>query len=224
MLDQSRASFTMRGARYAIAQGIRHIEAQVDAIEASVSGNPGLAFDLAKAIVESTCRTILTARGVTWAEKDDLPQLFQKTINSLQVLPPHESQEADVGQCIRRTLGGLTTAIQGISELRNRLGFASHGSDSPRPSLETAHPILAAQTADTIIGFLYHVHIQERTIESGPAPDSDFDEYVDAQHGTVSILGVVFPASEILFQIEPESYRALLAEFLNQAFASEEEA
>ena len=116
------SSFAMRGARKAVSQGLEHIEAQVEAIESAVSSNPGLAFDLAKTLVESACRSILTERGGSWTKGDDLLRLFQEVRNHLPVLPPHESQESDVRQSILQTIGGLHTAVQGIAELRNQLG------------------------------------------------------------------------------------------------------
>ena len=39
----------------------------------------------------------------------------------------------------------------------------------------------------------------------------------------VSILGVALFPSEILYQVEPESYRAFLAEFLDQALTTDED-
>lgn len=49
------APFAMHGARDAIAAGLEHIEEQVTGIEQAVVDNPGLAFDLAKTLVESVC-------------------------------------------------------------------------------------------------------------------------------------------------------------------------
>ena len=211
----------MRGARKAVSQGLQHIEIQVEAIEDAVSSNPGLAFDLAKTLVESACRTILSERGASWAERDDLPRLFQEIRNHLPVLPSHESHEADVRCSIFQTIGGLRAAVQGIAELRNQLGFASHGSDRHRPSMEVAHAVMAAQAADTIVGFLYDVHVRDLAtaadVDLPFAPNSDFDEYLDDEYEMFSILGVEILPSEILFQIEPESYRAFLEEFLIQA-------
>ena len=216
----------MRGARRAVSQGLQHIEAQVEAIEDAVASNPGLAFDLAKTLVESVCRTILTERGGSWAERDDLPRLFKEVRNNLPVLPPHESQESEVRQSIYQTVSGLRSAVQGIAELRNQLGFASHGSDRHRPSMGVAHAEMAAQAADTIVGFLYDVHVQDfATVSSSDspfAPNSDFDEYLDDEHEAVNILGTEFLPSEILFQIEPESYRALLEEFLGRDWTADE--
>ena len=51
--------FVMHGARGAIAGGLLHIEEQVKGIERAVEENPGLAFDLAKTLIESACRRSL---------------------------------------------------------------------------------------------------------------------------------------------------------------------
>ena len=88
-----------------------------------------------------------------------------------------------------------------------------------------AHAEMAAQAADTIVGFLYDVHVQDLATatkaDSPFAPNSDFDEYLNDEYEVVNILGVEFLPSEILFQIEPESYRAFLEEFLGQDWTAD---
>ena len=59
----------MHGARAALSDGLGHIEEQVKGIERAVAENPGLAFDLARTLVESTCRTILTERKLAFATR-----------------------------------------------------------------------------------------------------------------------------------------------------------
>lgn len=71
------SDFVMYGARAAMAGGLSHIEEQVKGIERAVIENPGLAFDLSKTAVESTCRSILTERKIVFASDDDLPRLFK---------------------------------------------------------------------------------------------------------------------------------------------------
>lgn len=60
------APFVMHGARDAMAAGLAHIEAQILAIEQSVAQNPALVFDLARTLIESCCRTILSERGIEY--------------------------------------------------------------------------------------------------------------------------------------------------------------
>lgn len=208
--------FKMYGAREAIAGGFVHIEKQVNAIEQAIIDNPGLAFDLAKTLIESVCRTILKERSISYNENDDLPKLFRLVSQSLPFLPPPSSQQNEVRQSLTQTLNGLHTTLQGICELRNRCGFASHGSDSQRPPLESAQAMLAASAADTIIGFIYRVYRQEYTTEKthfSYENNPDFNEWVDSSCGMIQIFELEFRPSEILFAMDPEGYRNYLAEY-----------
>lgn len=209
--------FVMHSARDAFAAGLTHIEEQVRSIEQTVVENPALAFDLARTLIETVCRTILAERKIAYSEDDDLPRLFRTASNHLPFLPPAASGEAEVRRSLVQTLNGLSTAIQGICELRNQCGFASHGSDKPRPSMESVQALMAAEAADTIVGFLYRVHRQDRTPPPSPRALYDdnpaFNDSVDETHGMIRIFDVELRPSEVLFQMEPESYRIYLAEF-----------
>lgn len=209
--------FVMHGARDAMSGGLAHIEEQVKGIELAVVENPGLAFDLAKTLVESTCRAVLGERSVAYAATDDLPKLFKSATQNLPFLPATASGAAEVRKSLAQTLAGLSTAIQGICELRNQCGFASHGAGEPRPVMEAVQALLAAEAADAIVGFLHRVHRQDRTppSSSGSAFEDygSFNDHVDEAFGPVRVFEVQFRASEVLFRMEPETYRIYLAEF-----------
>jgi hypothetical protein len=215
----------MHGARDAMAGGLSYVEEQVKGIEEAVVRNPALAFDLAKTLVESTCRAILGERKIAYSEDDDLPKLFKTASNHLPFLPATASGEAEARESLTRTLNGLSTAIQGVCELRNRCGFASHGSGNPRPAMESVQALLAAGAADTIVGFLHRVHRQDRTLPPSPRALYDanpaFNESVDEAHGPIRIFESEFRPSEVLFQMEPESYRIHLAEYGEDAEGAE---
>jgi len=213
--------FVMHGARDAMEAGLAHIKEQVQAIEQAVAQNPALAFDLARTLVETACRTILKERGIDYRENDDLPKLFKTASSNLPFLPSTASGGAEVRKSLAQTLNGLSTAIQGICELRNQCGFASHGSDQPRPVMESVQALMAAQAADTIVGFLHRVHRQDQP----PSPSSRasyeanqaFNDAVDEAHGPIRIYDIEFRASEVLFQMEPESYRIYAADLDEEA-------
>ena len=209
--------FVMHGARIAIAGGLLHIEEQVKGIELAVMDNPGLAFDLARTVIESACRTILTERNVGYDPNDDVPKLFKMVSNTLPFLPASASGSVEARKSLAQTLNGLYTAVQGVCELRNSCGFASHGSESPRPPLETVQAILAAETADAIVGFLYRVHRQDHVARTTPrlsyGDNEEFNEYVDGLHDPVRVFDEEFPPSKVLFELAPEPYRLYLAEF-----------
>jgi hypothetical protein len=217
MADPTTTPFIMHGARDAMAGGVMHIERQIVAIERAVVEEPGLAFDLAKTIVESTCRAVLNERSIPFAEDDDLPQLFRSVRQTLPFLPTTASGAAEVRTSLDKTLAGLHTAVQGICELRNKCGFASHGSGGPRPVMESVQALLAAEAADAIVGFLHRVHRQDRSplTASGPTFDDNhsFNDHVDSNWGSFIIFESEFRASEVLYQMEPETYRIKLTEF-----------
>jgi hypothetical protein len=219
--DPAIGEFTMHGAR---AAGLFHIEEQIKGIERAVVENPGLAFDLAKTLIESACRTILTERSVAFGPADDLPRLFRTVTNSLPILLASASGEAEIRKSLVQTLNGLHTAVQGVCELRNACGFASHGAEGPRPALETVQALLAAETSDAIVGFLHRVHRQDRTPPASERlkyEDNDgFNAYVNEAHAPVRIFEEDFEPSRILFELAPEAYRLYLAEYAPEQDAS----
>lgn len=102
--------------------------------------------------------------------------------------------------------------------MRNAFGFASHGSDGPRPVMEGVQALLVAQAADAIIGFLYRVHRQDLTrpksvmLEYRANPD--FNEWLDEQCEPVRILALPpYRPSDVLFNVDQEAYRDLLADY-----------
>lgn len=204
----------MHGAREAWAGGISHIEEHIKGIEQAVTDNTGFAFDLAKSLIESTCKTILSERGPGFDKNDDLPKLFRSAIKQIPLLPPSSPNDSKTEKPITQTINGLHTALLGICELRNVYGFASHGTDGKNTPLETVQALLAAQTADTIVGFLFRCHRQgqEKSILNY-GDNEEFNEYFDDVHGKVEIIGSTFKASEILFLMDQVSYIQALREY-----------
>ncbi|HKT13759.1 MAG TPA: abortive infection family protein [Terriglobia bacterium] len=210
--------YVMHGARDAMLGGLAHIDEQVKGIERAAFENPSLAFDLAKTVVESACRTILTERSIACGNDDDLPRLFKLVTTNLPLLPVAASNEIEARKSLAQTLNGLHTALQGVCELRNACGFASHGADGPRPIMESAQALLAAQAADAIVGFLYRLHRQERSTLQVTRLDyddnEDFNRYIDEANEQVRIFDLAYQPSEVLFGVDNEAYRDLLAGYV----------
>ena len=113
----------MYGARSAMAAGLVHIEEQVNRVEQAVAESSGRAFELAKTLIESACKAILTERGVGHAATDDLPKLFEEVSRVLPFLPAEASDTFKARKRLAQTLSCLSTAVQGVCELRNACGF-----------------------------------------------------------------------------------------------------
>ena len=217
-------SFQMIHAREAISQGWNQITQQVTATENAVRGEPAFsfAFDLARNLVEGTCRTILTEREISYDEGDNLSALLKIVVNNLPLLPPGSSNATAARRSLEQTLSGLSTTMQGITRLRNQYGFASHGHATGIPEMEQAQAILIAGAADVIIGFLHRVHVQDRTVNASAGQslyeaNQDFNDFIDQSHEICIVLESDFWPSEVLFQMEPETYRSQLAAFRTEA-------
>ncbi len=210
-------AFSMHGAREAIAGGMLHIEEQVKAIEQAVAENAGLTFDLAKTLIESTCKTILSDRRIAFSHTDELPRLFKAATQALPFLPPGSDSGGDARKSLDRTLSGLSTTLLGVCELRNDCGFASHGKDGPAPVLEAMQALLVAQAADAIVGFIFRAHRQ--AVAGPPAQVLEYDDnpefnaLIDEAHEPVRLIGLEYRPSEVLFNVDIEAYRDRLAGF-----------
>jgi hypothetical protein len=82
--------------------------------------------------------------------------------------------------------------------------------------MESAQALLAAQTADAIVGFLYRVHRQDRALASVRLSFDDnegFNTYVDEANDLVRIFDLEYRPSEVLFNVDHEAYRDLLANY-----------
>ncbi|MGC9965522.1 MAG: abortive infection family protein [Syntrophobacteraceae bacterium] len=211
--------FVMHGARAAIAGGMPHIEQQVKALELAVSENAGLAFDLSRTLIESACKTIITERGTAFDKDDDLPKLFKTVCQIIPFLPMTLAADVGARKSLQQTLNGLSTAVQGVCELRNAFGFASHGRDGPGPVMEDVQALLVAQAADAIIGFLCRVHRQDllrptRNLLLDYEDHPDFNDWIDDQNEPVQILSLPpYRPSDVLFNVDKEAYRDLLMEY-----------
>jgi Abortive infection C-terminus len=208
--------FVMQSSRMAIEAGLSHILRQVTTLEEAIWKEPGLAFDLAKVLVESVCKSLLTNIGISFAHDEDLPKLYKLVTTNMPLLPMGASSEIAARESVKKALGGMASALVAICELRNAYGFASHGSASERTAMESAEALLAAQAADAIVGFLYANHIRDRQ-PAAPVPAygdyPDFNSHVDYENSLVSIFDLEYLPSEVLFYVDRAAYDDRLVGF-----------
>lgn len=218
MADAVASPFVMIGAREVLLTGAAHLERQVVALESAASSNPGLAFDLAKTLLESACKTVLSERACKYENGWDLPKLLKETLSQIQLVPHELGAQAEVSDSLRKTAGGLQTTIQGICELRNTHGFASHGKDPTFQELESVQALLVARASDAIVSFMFRAHqgYQRQAAPATPAyaDHPEFNDFVDDANQPAQVFSEEFAPSRVLFEMAPEPYRVYLTEFL----------
>jgi hypothetical protein len=213
--------FRMSGARAVLddAPTALQIQHQVEAIEEAVDRRPAMAFDMAKTLIETACKTVLNDRGEAFDATWDCPKLFKETLKKLRLVPDAHATASDATEALRKVGNGLATAIQGLCELRNHEGAASHGRDAFASSLGSTQAELAARAADAVVGFLWSVHragqgvaVRQRLRYDEQA---DLNDWIDnvAHEQPVSIFETEYPQSEILFKMDLDAYRGATADF-----------
>jgi len=141
---------------------IPELNRQIERMKSSVDDDPGLAIGTAKEVVETTCKTILTERGIEFDDNLDISQLVKETRKTLGLIPDAIPNSAKGAEIIRRLLSNLGNIAQGLGELRNLYG-TGHGKHGRSKGLNPSHAKLAIGAASTLALFLYETH-QERTI------------------------------------------------------------
>lgn len=214
------ARFQMVGARAAISDGpiTELIEQQIYAIESALESVPDFAFDLSKTLVESVCKTVLADIGQPADPNWDAPRLLRETTNRLSLLPRNHPDPQKARESVEKTIRGLLQTIQGLCELRNNYGMASHGRDSFTPRLDLRQATLAAQAADTIVSFLYRIH-RDAVIQTPGArvyyeDHADFNDSFDRSYEIVKFGELELLPSRVLFHADREAYKTALTEFI----------
>ena len=210
----------MVGARSAILDGpiVEPIEQLIDAIENAMESVPDFAFDLSKTLVESVCKTVLADIGQPANPRWDGPKLLRETTNHLSLLPRNHSNPAKTRDSVNKTIHGMLQTIQGLCELRNNFGMASHGRDVFAARLDLRQAMLAAQAADTIVAFLYRTHREARSHSPGERvhyeDHADFNDAFDRAHELIQLGELELLPSRVLFDVDLEAYKAALYEFI----------
>ena len=212
--------FQMVGARAAILSGpvTESIDQQIQAIESALESVPDFAFDLSKTLVESVCKTVLTDIGRPADPMWDCPRLLRETLNQFSLMPTDHPDPAKGRESVKRTINGMLQAIQGMCELRNNYGIASHGRDGFAARLGLRQATLAAQAADTIVSFLYRIHRDALSRTPGERvyyeDHPDFNEAFDQGNDLVRIGELELLPSRVLFHTDREAYKDALNDYI----------
>ena len=109
----------------------------------TVESDPRLAVSTAKALIESTAKCVLSARGVAYTKSDDVPQLVARSQQALGLAAKGASGE---DQSLRRVLGSLATLAQNVTEIRNKVGV-DHGAENVPTWVRPRHARLVVGAA-----------------------------------------------------------------------------
>jgi len=220
--------FPLYGAREALTQNTVFLRRQIEALESAVCRDPSMALDLCKTLIDTACKTVLSDRGVSYFEGESTQRLLKMALDNVPLGGELDAGDQAAAQSLRKLVGGLQTVVQGICDLRNRHGFASHGKDAYTPQSDMDQAVLAARAADTIVCCLFRYH--RRTLGSVPGRRLVFEElglyndWIDSQSDVVRVLDMAYRPSEVLYALDAEAYRNYFTEYCQSAVGEEEAA
>lgn len=138
-----------------------YMSQQIELMVSMQSTNPTNAIGMAKELIESCCKTILEDLGIAWSKTDDVPQLTNKTMDALNLLPANV-QETDQGaDAVKAVLGNLRAIPSKLAEIRNPFG-SGHGKSASFQGLEERHAKLAVGSSITFVDFIWSTYENQK--------------------------------------------------------------
>ena len=113
----------------------------------------------ARAVVESTCKSILEELQIPYEDKWGLGRLYRETAQALQLSPSGYHEKV-----FKQILSGMFSVMHGLAEVRNAFGDA-HGKGKRPVRATPRHARLAVNAAGTLAVFLLE------TLEARHSPD-----------------------------------------------------
>jgi hypothetical protein len=123
--------------------------------------DPEGAITIARTLLETVCKHILDDMQVSYDSKDDLPKLYRKVAEKLNLTPEQHAQDV-----FKRILGGCFSIIEGLGSLRNQLSDA-HGKGRRKIKPASRHAEFAVNLAGTTATFLlrtWEIRQQEQSM------------------------------------------------------------
>ena len=112
-----------------------YVNSKINTMTDAIHKDTDLAIGTAKELLETTCKSILKQKGETINPDWTLPQLLKATTNCLDFSPKEANDPEKAEKAIKQILGGVSSIVHGVSELRNGYG-TGHGKDADFKGLE----------------------------------------------------------------------------------------
>ena len=120
------------------------------------NADPEGAITASRTLVETTLKYILDDNGVAYTNKDDLPTLYKKVANILNLSPAGHNE-----LLFKQILSGITSIIQGFASLRNNYGDA-HGKGKVHYQPEERHVELTVNLSGTVCAYLVKTNAEHK--------------------------------------------------------------
>jgi hypothetical protein len=203
----------------------RHVEA----LEATITGEPDRCLERVRALFEATHLTIGPQLGITFVESEEFQTRNSRVFRALDFALDGHPEADRIDKAIKRLVGSINGTIGALAELSNIPGMR-HGGSLDWSTLQRRHAMMLGGLCDTLVSFLFDVTWSRASAQGeGAGPDryedfEAFNESLDNEYGDVQIAGATFLPSRILYSLDPIQYENARTEWTaEQAVADNEE-
>lgn len=119
--------------------------------------DPAGAITAARSLLEAACKQIIEEHGESTDHSMDLPDLHRRAAKFLRL-----DARPDVDESLRRVLQAGATMVNGLAQLRNKLGDA-HGKSSRSPKPAKRHAEFIVMICGAMAGLLLSTMDAQRT-------------------------------------------------------------
>ncbi len=112
------------------------------------TSDPEGAITVAKTLLETVCKHIIDEAKETYSDNDDLPKLYAKAAELMQLAPNQHSEPV-----FKAILGNCQAVVGSLAGIRNKLGD-SHGQGKRHSKPVARHAELAVNLAGSVAMFL----------------------------------------------------------------------
>jgi hypothetical protein len=177
----------------------------VEKIEENVDGNPDIAIESCKSLLEGMAKFIWKQIDISYdsvsVDNMGFPQLVKQAVNKLSDL--NEDIEVDF-------VNKVNKLIVSIGEVRNKRGDISHGKLSPKEYLSDGQfSNLVMNITDNMLYYILHCFSKVKTIKELEYEDNpDFNEKLDEENplGFLSYSKALFDQDHIDYEQRLEVY------------------
>lgn len=132
----------------------QYVNNKINLMNEAVSNNTDLAIGTAKELIETACKAILKKYSIIINPDWDIGRLLKETTSVLNIKPRLANDPEKAEKSIKQILGGMSSTIQGITELRNAYG-SGHGKEPDFVGLEPKYAkLIVGIVAEFVIFYL----------------------------------------------------------------------
>jgi len=132
----------------------QYVKNKINLMTEAVASDTDLAIGTAKELIETVCKSILKQISVDYNKDWNIGKLIKETNNVLDLSPKFADNSDEAERSIKQILGGISSVVQGISELRNAYG-TGHGKDAEFIGLEPKYAkLIVGAVAEIAIFYL----------------------------------------------------------------------